>query len=70
MLEIEKRTGHDWTVVFRDTDNSLMVASLFGVNTMEQAAKQAHADCAMPEECDIVAIIRDRDAAEVLKEIA
>jgi hypothetical protein len=70
MPDIEKRTGHDWTVVFRDPDdNSLLVTSVFGVNTAEQAVEQAHVDAGMPEDSDILLVVRDDASEEVLRHL-
>ncbi len=66
-MEIEKRTGHDWLIVFRDIeDDSLIAASLYGINTLEDAAAQAHADCGMPKDCAIVFIVRQGELSKAL----
>lgn len=63
---VEYRSGHDWTVMFRDIeDNGLVVASLYGLMTARQVAERAHVDCGVGKESDILCILRD-DAWDVV----
>lgn len=68
-MNVEKRPGRDWSVVFRDTDGSLISGELYGVDTLAEAAAQAHADCAMPPECELIAVVATDDAPEIMDEI-
>lgn len=66
----EKRPGHDWTVVFRDPDdNALISCAIFGCNTAEQVAEQAHADAGMPLDSDILLIVRSDAETEVFRHL-
>lgn len=68
---IEKRPGWDWMIVFRDPeDNGLIPCQVFGVMSALLAVQQAHADAGLPNECEILAIVRSDMMREVMDEIA
>jgi hypothetical protein len=68
--KVEKRTGWDWTVVFRNPDDGEIIpASIFGVVGMQKVVENAYNDTAMPEDWDIIAIIRQDQSEAVLKEV-
>jgi hypothetical protein len=50
-------------------DGEIIPASIFGVVGMQKVVENAYNDSAMPEDWDIIAIIRQDQSEAVLKEV-